>query len=392
MGHPLRRISLKIATITPGTRWAFVEVERADSRVGTGEATLGGREEGLARSASRIVPMLLGAGADGAAAGMAPADPSWFARAMAPESLEDAAIVSALDMALWDLHGQDRDSPLGDLLGDALGRARGTLPLYANINRRTRDRSPAGFAQSARDALEAGFTALKIAPFDEVTPARCARGEGDEAMQQGVVRIAAVREAAGPGRRLMVDCHWRFDETAATRMIDAVAPYAPHWVECPIAETPASIDALLRLRRRAASHGVRLAGLEQAVGYEGFRAYCEAGCYDVMMPDVKYVGGMHQMLECARRFAHHGIAMSPHNPSGPVAHAASLQVSAAMASFDMLELQFDESPLFETLVGGGLAGCAGAVSPLPSPPGLGVGLDPAVLDACLERAPRVWEA
>jgi galactonate dehydratase len=69
-----------------------------------------------------------------------------------------------------------------------------------------------------------------------------------------------------------------------------------------------------------------------------------------MMPDVKYIGGLQEMLHAADRFARLGIAFSPHNPTGPVCHAASLQLSAAAASFDMLETQFDESPLFRQLI------------------------------------------
>jgi galactonate dehydratase len=388
MSRPLRSASLKIARINPRTCWAFVEIERHDARIGTGEATLNGREEALGASAARLVPLLWQIVPAEAGAPVRLPEPSRYAMAVAARSLEDAAIVSAIDMALWDLGAQDRGMPLVDVVG---GKARECVPLYANINRRTRDRSPSGFAQSARDARAAGFTALKIAPFDEVSREGCARGEGDRAMVAGLARIAATRDAAGPACRLMVDCHWRFDEATAARMIDAAAACDPYWIECPLPESAESMAALSRLRARAAAHGMRLAGLEQCVGHAGFRPFCEAGCYDVMMPDVKYVGGVHEMQACAQLFERHGVAMSPHNPSGPIAHAASLHLSAAMPRFDMLELQFDESPLFETLVGDSLAGCVAPIAKLPAAAGLGVRLAPAVLDP-LREFTRRWEA
>ena len=177
-----------------------------------------------------------------------------------------------------------------------------------------------------------------------------------------------------------------------TRMIDASAEHALHWVECPLPEVAANIPALARLRQRAQAHGMRLAGMEQGVGYETFRPFCEAGCYDVMMPDVKYVGGLREMLRCGEAFARHGVEMSPHNPTGPIAHVASLHVSAAMRAFDMLELQYDESSLFDGLIEGRAPARSDGASELPATPGLGVALRPDVLASCAESEPLVLEA
>ena len=40
----------------------------------------------------------------------------------------------------------------------------------------------------------------------------------------------------------------------------------------------------------------------------------------------------------------HEVAVSPHNPSGPVATAARVQLCAAMSNFDILEHQWGEVP------------------------------------------------
>ena len=278
-------------------------------------------------------------------------------------------------------------------LADALGGAqREGVPVYANINRRTEIRTPEGFASSACDALDAGFGALKVAPFDEVTPADCSRGDVASSIDAGLARVAAVRAVAGAGCRLMVDCHWRFDEAAAARMIDAAATHAVHWIECPLPETRENLGALSRLRKRANAHGILLAGMELGIGVDAFRPFCEAAVYDVMMPDIKYVGGLREMLRCADLFREHGVAMSPHNPSGPAAHAASLHVSAAMEHIDMLELQFDESPLFQALVAGGLPVPQRGISALPGGAGLGIHLDAGTVAAHADSASRTWTA
>ena len=377
-GSALQSLGISVAKISAKTRWVFIHIARVDGATGIGEATLVGHERALVGAAAQYASQL---------ASFSATNPGEFAAAAEPETLVDAAIVSAIDLALWDLHAQASGSRLVDALG---GASRSEVPVYANVNRRTENRSPAGFARSASDALDAGYRGLKIAPFDEVSPAVCARGDAVESMRPGLARVAAVREVAGPNVRLMVDCHWRFDEACAARMIAAVAEHRVHWIECPVPENEENLDVLVRLRHQANARGILLAGMENAIGSERFRPFCEVGAYDVMMPDVKYVGGVREMLRCSELFARHGVAMSPHNPSGPVAHAASLHLSAAMSDFDMLELQFDESPLFDRLVDR-LPRPQGGMSALPNAPGLGVHINVSTLTANLDAASRLWE-
>jgi galactonate dehydratase len=369
-GQTLRSASWHQIAVSDKTCWIFLQLQQADGRVGQGEASLNGQEAAVMAAARQLSPLVRQAASD---------TPGALAAAIVPASLAEAAVVSAVDQALWDLYAQRHGRRVADMLGGGIERS--SIAVYANINRRTAPRSPAGFAQSARDALAAGHVAFKLAPFDEVSPVLCHSGEGVAAMQAGLARIAAVRDVIGPQRRLMVDCHWRFDESTATALVHAAAEFGLHWIECPLPECDAHIAALVRLRSLANSHGTRLAGLEQGVRFEAFLPYCKAGAYDVMMPDVKYFGGLQQMQASAAQFAAYGVQFSPHNPTGPICHAASLQIAAAAASFDMLELQFDESPLFDQLVTGGFGPVVDGHCQLPDGPGLGVALDHSELQA-----------
>jgi galactonate dehydratase len=74
-----------------------------------------------------------------------------------------------------------------------------------------------------------------------------------------------------------------------------------------------------------------------------------------MMPDVKYAGGPDEMMRIAALFGRFGVAFSPHNPSGPICHIHSLHICAALGASDLLEHQFDETPLFDAVIAGGLA-------------------------------------
>ena len=313
-------------------------------------------------------------------------DPGAFARRHAPRDIEEASVVSALDQALWSLHAQLRERSLGQVLGIK----RAAVPVYANINRRTEQRTPEGFAASTEVAMAAGHVAFKLAPFDEVNPRVCSAGDGVPAMQAGLARVAAVREVIGGDARLMVDCHWRFDEASAGELNEAAAKLGVHWIETPIPETLENIPALVRLRRQCNALGIRQAGLETSIGWNAFRPYCEAGAYDVVMPDVKYMGGLHEVAQTAERCAALGVEVSPHNPSGPICHAASLHVSSALEAFDMLEMQFDESPLFDELVAGSFGLTREGQMEPPSGPGLGVTLSERVLQRIGDRPARAW--
>lgn len=370
--------SLHFVRVTQKTCWSFLRLHTGDGRVGEGEATLTGREAALVVAAEHLVPLALSEASV--------QHPGAFAALRPPDGIHEAAVVSAIDQALWSLHAQLKGQPLARTLG---GR-RERIPVYANLNRRTGDRSPAGFASSALAARAAGHVAFKVAPFDEVDPEVCARGDGVAAMQTGLARVAAVRAAVGSHARLMVDCHWRFDEAAARALNEAAARWGVHWIETPLPETETNISALVRLRRRCNALGIRQAGLETSMGWATMRPYCEAGAYDVVMPDLKYIGGVHEMQRTAAECAALGVQVSPHNPSGPICHAASLQVSAALGAFDMLELQFDESPLFDSLVGAPFAAVGAGHAEPPPGPGLGVELVDGVLERHAGRPARKW--
>ena len=379
MPSPLQTATLHFARITHKTCWSFLRLTTEDGRTGDGEATLQGREDGLLAAAETLVPLALR---------QATLDqPGAFARQHPPKSIEQAGVVSALDQALWSLHAEAS----GQSLAQALGLKRERVPVYANINRRTEVRTPEGFAASAQAAMAAGHTAFKLAPFDEVNPAVCAEGNGVRAMRKGLDRVAAVRGVIGDDTRLMVDCHWRFDEATAHELNEAAAKLGVYWIETPMAETVENIPALVRLRHQCNALGLRQAGLEMSIGWDAFRPYCDAGAYDVVMPDVKYMGGLHEVLRTASACRELGVQVSPHNPSGPICHAVSLQVSAALGAFDTLEMQFDESPLFDELVATAFGAVREGQLVPQSTPGLGIALSEEVLQRIADRPARAWK-
>jgi len=355
--------------VSPKTVWIMVRAAAADGTVGWGEATLNGREDEVGAAVRRIGRALVGQPVS-----------TGVLRVTADDPLPAWAAASGIDAALCDIAARRTGVPVAALLG---GSRRGRIAVYANINRRTTDRTPAGFAATARDALAQGHARFKLAPFDALTPALCGTGEGRALIDAGIARIAAVRDAVG-SLEVMVDCHWRFAAPAVPDLIAALGAVGVTWLECPIPEEGDAPAVLATLRGRANRAGMRLAGCESQTAEAAFAAFLDAGAYDVVMPDVKYVGTLDAMLRIAARAGRAGIACAPHNPTGPISHAASLHVSAAMADFSVLEMQFDETPHFDALVAGGLPQAVAGEIAVPSAPGLSVAIDP---DALARVAP-----
>jgi galactonate dehydratase len=356
----LRAVTLSIVDASPRTHWIILEIETDSGLRGLGEATLSGHEEAVAVATAKVARF---------AFELPDCDPAGLPHAR-PATLPEAAARSAFDQAFWDVLAQRQGLRLADALG-AVQRER--IPVYANINRRTRERSPDGFAASARAAVASGHTALKVAPFDEVTP-DIGRADGVGLLRPGLDRIAAVREVVGPQVRLMVDCHWRLDVPAAEHVLSAAAELGVVWLECPLPETLETIEALAGLRRMANRHGILLAGLETGIGIEGFRPFLSAGSYDVMMPDIKYVGSIAEMLRLADLLGAEDVGFSPHNPSGPIAHAASLHVCAVLKTVHSLEIQYDETPLFHEMIDGAAATTSRGQMTIPAGTGMAVAL------------------
>ncbi len=368
---PIAHIQPLVFNVSAKTNWFFVKLLLADGAHGYGEASLNGWEEPMLAYLQRLGSELIGSTPE-------QARPLLRTYPHSPGGLIANAIRSALEQALLDAEARSRSLPVHALLGT---RQRRRVRMYANINRATVDRSPAGCARSAVTAVEQGFTAVKIAPFDGVWRSELAQAHMRNAIAAGIERVLAMREAIGPDIDLMVDCHWRFDEPTAVEVLKRLAPARLFWFECPVPEGPLWHGSLARVRAAASEQGVLLAGAETQSAVDGFRPFIEPPLLDVIMPDVKYAGGLAATLAIAQLAHAHGVLASPHNPTGPVCTYASLHVAACAPELPLLELQVGESPLYFDVVHGVRPPFADGCFTVPDGPGLGIDLDEAVVRA-----------
>lgn len=365
----LRVTGYELITVraTARTVWMFVRLRSDKGLTGLGEAS---DAYGFANTTKAQAAEFEGElrAQFGLVQGKSPFDVEAFRQAGDPRArkgLISATVHSALEQAMWDLAGQSLGVPIYDMMG---GAVRTVMPMYANINRATRPRTPAGFAVSARGAVAEGFRAMKAAPFDGF-PVKGSSEEIRQHVEQGIACVNAIREAIGPAVELMIDCHSFFDVPMAIDVARRLEAANLAWYEEPVA--PKRVAETLEIRRAIRQ---RMAGGEILYAVDGFAPLCRDQAVHTIMPDPKHCGGLLELTRIAAMAGGFGVDVAPHNPSGPVSTAAAAHVCAGMKNFRILELQWGEVPWRAELLDPPERITAGRVT-LGAQPGLGVKLN-----------------
>lgn len=307
--------------------WVFLLIHTDTGICGLGEASHSGNDALLLDLLARTKAKLIGQSALNIQA-------LWQQLASLHQGRAGQTLLSGIEMALWDAFGQHAGQPIHALLGGAL---RQRLRLYANINRHVQDRSPKGFARAAAQAVDEGFTAVKLAPFDELRERNHVRTGPGAAWRPGVERVHAVREAIGPVVELAVDCHSRMEQSEAMIVGRELAGCDLFWYEEPVHHT-------MHRELAAITRAVPMptASAESIFGLEAFRPFLEQHVVDALMPDIKHAGGLLETKHIAEAARASQLLIAPHNPSGPVASVASGHVSATLRNFYILEYAWGE--------------------------------------------------
>lgn len=252
---------------------------------------------------------------------------------------------SAIEHALWDLNGKALGVPVYNLLG---GKLRDKLKVYANINRATNERDANGrrlipaFQKNAEEALKSGFKAVKLAPFDDMKPlASASRKQIEDDIDYAVSCVEAVRKTIGKDVDLLIDVHSHLNKDLAISTAKRLESSKLYWFEEAI--DPEKYVEETKAITEAIEQGS--AGGESIIGREGYNRIISERALDIIMPDVKHCGGIQELrFIAAHAEAVGNISVAPHNPSGPVSTAASVQVCATIPNFSILEYAFGEVP------------------------------------------------
>lgn len=309
--------------------WLFVALETSDGHTGWGESSHSRDDAAAARELTGLADALVGTRVEPRAEAARLVE-------IAPEDFVRRTAWSGVAQALLDLAGRVAGTGVATLLSGGAGTP-STLPLYANVNRMLAERSPDAFAAAGAKVRAAGFSRAKCAPFDEVSPEALYR-DGPAILAPGAARLQALRQALGPDVALMIDCHWRFTEAALDALAGIARDVGAFWVEDVLPKEDATL--LGRLRDRS---GARIAGGEAMISTPAFQALADSGAVDVLIADVKHVGGTEALHRIAAIADARGLAFAPHTPSGPISTAASAHACAAAPNTLFVEFPFGET-------------------------------------------------
>jgi galactonate dehydratase len=309
------------------TNWVFVKVlTDMDGLHGVGEATLEYKEHTVAQACKELERTLIGKDPHRIEEiwHSAYRDAYWRGGAVLMSAL------SAIEMALWDIKGKDLGVPVYQLLG---GKVRDSVPCYAN-GWFAPAKTPAEFAEKAKQAVAQGFKALKWDPFGS-SYLQIERKQLNEA----IACVGAVYDAVKESADIIIEGHGRFDIPTAVRMGQALGDFDILWFEEPI--PPQNLEGLAEVKRRV---NVPISAGERLYNRWEFRSLFELKAADFIQPDVSHAGGIMELKKIAAMAEAYHIPICPHNPSGPIANAATLQLAACVPNFYLLETMSSDVP------------------------------------------------
>jgi L-alanine-DL-glutamate epimerase-like enolase superfamily enzyme len=253
-----------------------------------------------------------------------------------PQGITGFAI-SAIDMALWDLKGQQVGQPVAVLLG---GRLTSEIPAMASIHFDMRDldwtlNEFEGFCKEGYGIVKAGWGMTPDAVFGM-----------DRELDVHYVR--EIRQVVGDDRELVVDlpgARGLWDAPTAIRRFRDLEEFRLRWIEQPLPTTDVAGHAKLR---QAVTTPIGTGEDEWSVA--DYRRLIDAEAVDVLQFDPGRclgITGSRQVVDAAEQAQ---LVCSAHSWSSALNTAASLHVLASSPAGYTLDFKPHESPLQHELV------------------------------------------
>lgn len=343
----------KLETIHVAPRWLFLKIHTSEGLVGYGEPVI----EGQARTVEMAVR-----GLERYLIGRDPFQIEHHWQAMYRGSFYRGgpiltSAISGIEEAMWDILGKSLGVPIYQLLG---GACRNKIRAYAHVGGRT----PKECARDAQAEVEKGFTCLKMTPFEAVKIV-----DSFSIVKKSAEKLKAMRDAVGDDVDIAIDCHGRLSPSMAIRMAKALEPYYPMFLEEPC--LPENADTMAKVAR---STSIPLATGERLFTKWGFREIIEKQAASILQPDPCHAGGIMECKKIAAMAETYYAAIAPHNPLGPIALAACVQLDACIPNF----LVQEQVTLGEGYLKRPFKLRNGFIE-LPKGPGLGIELDDKLL-------------
>ena len=273
---------------------------------------------------------------------------------------------SAVEIALWDLAGQQ----VGQSVSALLGRARERVPIYASSV--FLEEGPAGWhLDLLQPLLDRGVTMVKVRVGPEWRP--------------DLSTLAEIRAALDPAIELMVDGSEIFTLPTALEVAAKLHDLGIMWFEEPLPQNErAGIEQLVDRSPVAIAYGEHLYSNLDALEVLTRKQAT------VLQPDASTCGGISDARRMATTAAYFGARVVPHVCAGPISLAANLHVAASVPVIRAIEYPYTMAPSWAAFSPSAPLGpdtIEDGMIAVPAGPGLGVSLDEAAVAAHPYRPP-----
>jgi len=238
-------------------------------------------------------------------------------------------VLSAIEMACWDIIGKELNKPVYELLGGQVHeRLRSYTYIYPKASDKTDVYTDADLAaERAAEYVAQGFTAVKFDPVGPYT-AFDPRQLSLVALDRAETFVRKIRDAVGNKCDLLFGTHGQMTTSSAIRLAKRLEPYDPLWFEEPV--PPENVEEMARVAR---STSIPIAtGERLATKYE-FRALLEKQAASILQLALGRSGGILEAKKIAGMAEAHYAQIAPHLYCGPIGGAANIQIDTCSPNF-----------------------------------------------------------
>jgi galactonate dehydratase len=284
-------------------------------------------------------------------------------------------VLSAIEMACWDIIGKELDKPVYELLGGSVHeKLRSYTYLYPQEGDKTDVYQDADLAaERAVEYVEMGFTAVKFDPVGAYT-AFDPRQLSLETLDRAQNFVRTVRTAVGSRCDLLFGTHGQMTTSSAIRLAKRLEQFDPLWFEEPV--PPDNVEEMARV---ADATSIPIAtGERLATKYE-FARLLQKQAASILQMALGRVGGILEAKKIAGMAEAHYAQIAPHLYCGPIEGAANIQICACSPNFLIQESILTWGGFHAEILKQPIRWEEGYIIP-PDGPGLGVELDEAVAE------------
>ena len=245
------------------------------------------------------------------------------------------SILSAFEIACWDIIGKALDQPIYNLLG---GKYHEKIRSYSYLNPASDDPNqtsvhsdPIRAAERAAVYLKLGFTAVKFDPCPPgIVPAPYQLSL--ETLENAEAVVRNVREAVGDKCDIIIGTHAQMTTSSAIRLARRLEKYDPLWFEEPV--RPENKDEMARVAHHTT---IPVATGESLSTKDEFRDLLQSQAASVLQFTVSHVGGLLEGKKIAGMAEAYYAQIAPHHFAGPVAVMANVQLDVCSPNFLITE-------------------------------------------------------